>query len=618
VVVGAGASCALLHNRPLRSSPVRSESLSFRPGQKGWAADTKVTLGAPVKTSAEVPTDEELRVISLDELRSHANMDDGLWISHKGRVYDVTHLPKIHPGGPGRIKMIGGTDLGKYLEVYHLHPDVSGFMDRTCLIGRLSPADAKRSYDETEYENPFANDPVTDLRDPFGKAPKWSNLMSKDILDSFYTPNKHFYVRNHFPIPQWDDVEADYSFEVTLPTNLPPGTSGASNEKKTRSFTLADLREKLEEHTISSVMVCGGPALYPRYLGRTEDREHWEEANFKRNGANNNFWGGHGKWTGYKVRDLLRLCGVDVDGIALGQKPLPTKYLRMTGHDADETGAPFGVSIPLEKAVDPFGDVLLATKLNGEPLTPDHGYPLRVLVPGFAGVRNCKWLAELELSDELHECHVDTHTDEVIYPPDLIWEDSAARTDRADEKLEHYWKTNKVWRVMEMPTMSFVASPEPEEQFSASQLQQGRASAGSDGLVVRGYAFDGSGHRIARVDVSLDGGKTYSPAELDDGGMERQHRRNYHWSWYLWTKRIGLEDLSDEAKQKLANGEPAQLEIAARAMADTGNTQPSRADAPSLYNFVGNAINSQTHTPVTILPAKAAGKKPAKKGSRKS
>lgn len=146
------------------------------------------TLGAPVKTKAEVPKDGELRIVPLGELREHADADS-LWVSFKGHVYDVTHFPKIHPGGPGRIQMAGGTDLGKYFDVYHLHPDVSGFLDRTCLIGRLSPEDAKRSFEETKFSNPYENDDHTDLRDPFGHAPKWSNLMSKDILDSFYTPN---------------------------------------------------------------------------------------------------------------------------------------------------------------------------------------------------------------------------------------------------------------------------------------------------------------------------------------------------------------------------------------------------------------------------------------------
>lgn len=391
-------------------------------------------------------------------------------------------------------------------------------------------------------------------------------------------------MRNHFPIPHWEDVEQEYSFEV----------SGAGLGES-KSFSLADLR-KFPEHEVSSVMVCGGPAKYPRYLHRTDDRGVWQDKNFPLNEANNNFWGGHGKWKGYQLRDVLAACGLDVDAIALGRQPLPAKYLRMTGHDMDETGAPFGVSIPLEKVIDPFGDVLLATHLNGELLTPDHGYPVRVLVPGFAGQRNCKWVANIELANELHDCHVDTHTDEVIYPPDMTFEDNAARTDKPDEKLQHYWNTKKVWRVMEMPTMSFVASPTPNEQFTAAEVIK-------QSVKVQGYAFDGSGHRIARVDVSFDGGKTYSPAELDDGGMENTHRRNHHWSWYKWSKKV-TDGLTEEMRIELEKGKPVQLHIAARAMADNGNTQPAKADGPSLYNFVGNICNTQTHTPITIVASR--------------
>ena len=73
-----------------------------------------------------------------------------------------------------------------------------------------------------------------------------------------------------------------------------------------------------------------------------------------------------------------------------------------------------------------------------------------------------------------------------------------------------------------MPPMSFVASPEPEEQFTAKQLDE-------NSVAVRGYAVDGSGHLMARVDASLDGG---SPAEVDDHGMKQEHKRNHHWSWY--------------------------------------------------------------------------------------
>lgn len=53
---------------------------------------------------------------------------------------------------------------------------------------------------------------------------------------------------------------------------------------------------------------------------------------------------------------------------------------------------PYGSSIPIEKALDPYGDVILAYEMNGEPIPRDHGYPIRVIVPGVVGARNVKWL----------------------------------------------------------------------------------------------------------------------------------------------------------------------------------------------------------------------------------
>lgn len=58
------------------------------------------------------------------------------------------------------------------------------------------------------------------------------------------------------------------------------------------------------------------------------------------------------------------------------------------------------MSIPIERALDPKNKVMLAWEMNGKPLTKDHGYPLRLVVPGFIGVRNCKWVCKLEICDE--------------------------------------------------------------------------------------------------------------------------------------------------------------------------------------------------------------------------
>ena len=66
--------------------------------------------------------------------------------------------------------------------------------------------------------------------------------------------------------------------------------------------------------------------------------------------------------------------------------------MQFEGLDTDPANMPYGASIPIEKALDPHGDVILAYEMNGEPIPRDHGYPVRVIVPGVVGARNVKWL----------------------------------------------------------------------------------------------------------------------------------------------------------------------------------------------------------------------------------
>jgi len=82
---------------------------------------------------------------------------------------------------------------------------------------------------------------------------------------------------------------------------------------------------------------------------------HW------RNGAI-----GNAKWTGVKVRDILRECGMDVDAIALGHKDANAKIANFMGADTDETGVPYAGVIPVDKVIDPHGDTILAYEMNGE------------------------------------------------------------------------------------------------------------------------------------------------------------------------------------------------------------------------------------------------------------
>ncbi len=94
---------------------------------------------------------------------------------------------------------------------------------------------------------------------------------------------------------------------------------------------------------------------------------------------------GNAAWTGVALADVLRAAGADTD---------PALHVAFDACDEvempDEGRFTYGVSIPMAKAMSP--EVLLAYAMNGEPLAPEHGFPLRLVVPGFAGVRSPKWL----------------------------------------------------------------------------------------------------------------------------------------------------------------------------------------------------------------------------------
>ncbi|CAE7552345.1 shop, partial [Symbiodinium microadriaticum] len=92
-----------------------------------------------------------------------------------------------------------------------------------------------------------------------------------------------------------------------------------------------------------------------------------------------------------------------VDDIALRKVAPGGKIVNFIAMDTDETGVPYAGVIPIEKALDPYGDAILAYEMNGETLPRDHGYPIRLLAPGHAGCRNVKWVTQIIVSDEASE-----------------------------------------------------------------------------------------------------------------------------------------------------------------------------------------------------------------------
>ena len=97
------------------------------------------------------------------------------------------------------------------------------------------------------------------------------------------------------------------------------------------------------------------------------------------------------KWGGVRLTDVLKAAGV-YDPVALTEKNGIQKHLRMESFNGMKA------SINMKKVTNPYCDVIIAYEMNDEALPRDHGFPLRVVVPGYAAVRNVKWLSKIEIS----------------------------------------------------------------------------------------------------------------------------------------------------------------------------------------------------------------------------
>ncbi|WP_425466858.1 sulfite dehydrogenase [Roseovarius arcticus] len=213
------------------------------------------------------------------------------------------------------------------------------------------------------------------------------------------------------------------------------------------------------------------------------------------------------EYTGVPLRTILEEAGLDAAG------DLKDKWVFVEGADASSNGR----SIPMEKALD---DVLVAFKANGEALRKEHGYPVRLVVPGWEGNMWIKWIRRIEVTDSPVESR----------------EETSKYTDTMADGTSRKW----TWA---MDAKSVVTSPSPQAPITHDKGP----------LVITGLAWSGRG-AITRVDVSKDGGKTWETARLAKPGEKMALSR-----FYLDTDWDGSEML-----------------LQSRAMDDTGYVQPTK------------------------------------------
>ena len=222
----------------------------------------------------------------------------------------------------------------------------------------------------------------------------------------------------------------------------------------------------------------------------------------------------HGKtscseWTGVLLSLLLREAGVQKGG----------NWIVAEGAEAGK----HSMSIPLEKGMD---DVIVAYGQNGEPVRPEQGYPLRLVIPGWEGTRNIKWLRRIKVGDQPYM----TKFESTGYP-----------SLRPDGKSR--------WFLFEMGPKSVITFPSGEQRLPGRGFYE-----------ITGLAWSGRG-AIRRVEVSTDGGRSWKDAQLQEPVLRIAHTRfRFPWNW---------------------DGEEAMLQC--RCTDDLGDVQPSLAELGKLW-----------------------------------
>jgi sulfite oxidase len=249
------------------------------------------------------------------------------------------------------------------------------------------------------------------------------------------------------------------------------------------------------------------------------------------------------KWTGPRVKDILERAETSLT--LEEQKKAHVAFACYAKPCQDDTW--YGASIPLARAMDPDAEVILALKMNDQPLTVGHGYPVRVITPGIAGARAVKWLDRISIQTA-ESSNVYMQRDYKVLPEEAT----------NAEEAEKFFPT--LPPVQEMPVNSAVASPK-----SGTTVQ--REVDGT--VIVQGYALpSGDGGPVTRVEVSGDDGRQWMQAEIID------HEGASKWSWVLW-----------KAKLKIEPG--SKRPIFSNAVDAAGNSQPRH----SQWNLRGVCYN---------------------------
>lgn len=342
-------------------------------------------------------------------------------------------------------------------------------------ISSLLPARASAQTDQAILKNA---PPEYFIRNGSNLEMRWDALYNRGYI----VPTELFFVRNNSPVvPRIDAAKWKLQIE-------------GSGVTRPLSVTYDELLSMPSISVIRAIECAGnGRNLFQASHGKKIEGTPWNLGGI-----------GVAEWTGVPLHEVLGRAGLKRSA----------RDVMPEGLDSKKVSRP----MPVEKAI--AEDTLLVYAMNGQPLLPDHGFPVRMLLPGWVGISNIKWLGRIEVSEQS------------LY---------------SEYNTKKYVMIGKDYKP-EPPALGPMLTTQPVK--SAFELPwNGEIPSGT--RLLRGRSWSGEGH-IKKVDVSTDAGRTWQPARLREPNIDM--------AWVRW-------DIDWDAR-------PGTYKLQARATDSKGRTQP--------------------------------------------
>ncbi|MFB6113542.1 MAG: sulfite oxidase [Halodesulfurarchaeum sp.] len=374
---------------------------------------------------------------------------------------------------------------------------------------------------EEPDEEPSLSEKYPGLR-ILSPLPENAEADSHGTYTNMITTEEEFYIRNHYPAPDIDAAEWSVSLTGLVDQEV--------------DLSIQQLKRQFSTETVFHTMQCSGNGR--SYFDPKVGGNQWSFGAV-----------GNAEWTGVPVSEVLERYGADTGD---------DKWLTVMGGEAPDGKDIFTRSIPMTKVMD---DVLLAFEMNGDDLPKEHGYPVRLLVPGWYGNNNVKWVDEMHVMDKM------------VYPNDT-WEPEGGR-------LYTHWQqysyrifgkgvdhANFNEEISQFDVAKQMEGDQVKHPYMYDQLVKSIIGFPTDGATVStgatgnveviGVAWAGD-DAVDTVKVSSDGGETWHEAEF-----MRPDIGPYSWRLfrYVWSP------------------EPGEYTLVSRATDDQGFTQPATVSSP--------------------------------------